>query len=85
MKPSDFCRHPYDSVFHHSETETVARNIMVILSRTGNIWRRLSWNEYQTERMKDGEYSDSEFKEFENAINYCISEDTAKCFSPTWR
>jgi hypothetical protein len=49
MKPSDFMRHPYDSIYQHMETEIVARNIMVILSRTGNTWRKLTWDEYQSE------------------------------------
>lgn len=39
MKPSDFLKHPYDSVLQHTEDEIVARNIMVILNRTGNEFR----------------------------------------------
>lgn len=84
MKPSDFLRHPYDSIFQHTETEVVARNIMVILSRTGNKWRHLSWDEYQTERLKDGNFTGAEFREFEAAINYCTSEEQARQFSPEW-
>ena len=85
MQPSNFINHPYDSVSQHMETEIVARNIMVILSRTGNEWRKLSWEEYQTERMRDGGFTGLEFKEFEAAVNYCTSEEQARTFSPAWR
>lgn len=84
-QPSDFEKHPYDSVHQRMETEVVARNIMVILSRTGNTWRRLTWEEYQTERLKDGEFTMSEFREFEAALPYCTSESQARLFSPEWR
>ena len=53
LKPSDFTNFPYDSVFHNTEREMVARNIMVILVRTGNTWRELSWEEYLQERIKE--------------------------------
>jgi hypothetical protein len=43
MKPSNLKNHPYDSRLQNNESETVARNIMVILSRTGNEFRLLSW------------------------------------------
>lgn len=85
MKPSDFTKFPYDSIYQHTETEVVARNIMIILSRTGNRWRKLTWEEYETERMKDGGFTGLEFAEFEAAIPYCMSEDRARLFSPTWR
>ena len=39
--PKDFIKYPYDSVFHNSERETVALNIMKILFRTGNSWREI--------------------------------------------
>ena len=83
--PKDFLKHPYDSIFQHMETETVARNIMVILYRTGNTWRRLTWDEYQTEREKDGDVTGGEFNEFHAAINYCTSPEQAAVFSPEWR
>ena len=84
-KPRDFMKHPYDSIYQHMETEIVARNIMVILSRTGNKWRKLTWDEYQTERMKDGGFTGLEFKEFEAASPYCMSEAQARKFSPEWK
>lgn len=36
--PKDFIKYPWDSIFHNSERETVALNIMKILSRTENEW-----------------------------------------------
>ena len=85
MKPSDFNIFPWDSVFHENEYETIALNIIRILKRTGNEFRDLSWNEYKTERLKDGSFTDGEFEYFEKVIPYFISESTAKLFSPAWR
>ena len=58
--PSDFKVFPWSSVSKNSETETIAQNIMIILSRTGNEFRELSWDEYKEERLKDGGFSDRE-------------------------
>lgn len=85
MKPSDFLQHPYDSVFHKMETEIVARNIMAILSRTGDSFRRLEWQEYESERMKDGNFTHGEASQFEKVRDYCLSAETARLFSPAWR
>jgi len=38
-KPSDFTNEPMGSVLQKSEAETVARNIMVILKRTGDTYK----------------------------------------------
>ncbi len=84
MKPSDFCIHPFSSITQNSEAETIARNIMVILSRRGDTFAPLSWDEYKSERVKDGNFSSLEKGYFEEVIVYCVSEDTAKLFSPTW-
>ena len=54
MKPSNFKALPMGSIFEKSEYETIARNIMVILSRTGDLFRPISWYEYKEEREKDG-------------------------------
>ena len=83
-KPSDFLSHPYDSVFKKNETETVARNIMAILSRTGNDWRNLSWDEYKSIRFVDGNFTESEKKYFDLVVGYCVSEYDARAFSPNW-
>ena len=55
MKPSDFLEYPWNSVTKNSEYETIALNIMVILKRTGDEFRELSFDEYKTERLKDVE------------------------------
>ena len=84
MKPSDFTNFPYSSVTRNNESETIARNIMVILERTGNKFRPLPWDEYKSERLKDGNFTDGEHEYFDAVIDYCKSADTAKLFSPVW-
>ena len=84
MKPSSFLRHPYDSILHNSESETVARNIMVILSKTGNYFRLLSWEEYKEHRMKDGNFTQSEKHYFDKVVGFCVSEHSAKAFCERW-
>ena len=86
MQPSDLVRiRLYDSVFRKSECEVVAHNIIVILERTGNTWRALDWKEYEAERLKDGNFTPRERPYFENVIDYCVSEQTARLFSPAWK
>lgn len=84
MEPSDFMDYPFDSVFKKSECETVAQNIMKILSRTGDEFRKLSFNEYKKERIADGNFSDGEKQFFDMVIPYCKSPDTARLFSKIW-
>lgn len=90
-QPKDFAKvYPSDSVFHNSEREYVARNIMVILGRTGNTFREMVWAEYLKERIKDGggdtynwEHG-SESQLFPQVVKYTTSEDVARLFSPEW-
>lgn len=82
--PSNFLGFPMGSVLQKSEAETIARNIMVILERTGNKFRKLTWDEYKKERMKDGGFSEGEKKYFDDVIDYCKSGDTAKLFCKDW-
>ncbi len=84
MKPSDFSFTPWGSVLRNSECETVARNIMVIMSRTGDTFRPLEQDEYKSERLKDGNFSEGELVFFDRVIPYCVSADTARLFSPEW-
>lgn len=84
MLPSNFKKHPYNSVMNKSEAETIARNIMVILSRTGDKFRQLSWDEYKTERLKDGDFTEREKAYFDKVVSRCSSVETALHFSPTW-
>jgi len=85
-KPSDFAMvAPMDSLVRKSEAETVARNIMVILCRTGDAWRRLRWNEYRTERKKDCKQDvDVERPLFNSVVGYTVSAMAAVVFSPEW-
>jgi hypothetical protein len=85
LKPSDFTIHPYSSILKKSEAETIAVNIMVILKRTGNAFRPLSYDEYKAERLKDGNYTDAEEYYFKQVIPYCKNADTAQLFCPKWR
>jgi hypothetical protein len=84
MKPSDFLEHPYDSVLKNNECEIVARNIMVILFKTGNKFRNLKFQEYKNVRLKDGNFSENENILFDKVIGYCVSTETARLFSPVW-
>lgn len=84
MKPSNFKAFPMGSVMQKSEAETIAHNIMVILSRTGDNFRSLTWDEYKEEREKDGNFSEGENIYFYQVINYCISPEAARLLSPVW-
>ena len=83
-QPSNFQKKPWSSVCQSSEAETIALNIIVILKRTGDNWRELSWDEYTTERKKDGNFSSSEKKYFDQVVGYTVSAQTARLFSKTW-
>ena len=85
LKPSDFCKHPWACVFRHLEQEQMGINIMIILKRTGNVFRELTFEEYKTEREKDGGFSSSEKHYFEQVIPYCKSAETAALFSDSWK
>jgi len=82
--PSNFKKHPYNSVFNKSEAETIARNIMVILSRTGDEFRPLSWDEYKAERLKDSGFTEGEKTYFDKVALWCKTGEQAQEFSPTW-
>lgn len=83
---SDFAKHqPWDSVLQNSESEVVARNIMIILARTGNQFRMLTWEEYFFERHHDGNFNYLEERYFDLVIDYFKSADTARLFSPVWK
>ncbi len=84
MKPSNFCSTPFDSVLKNSECETVARNIMMILSRTGDEFRLLSWDEYKEHRTKDGNFTESEKQYFDRVVGFCVSAESAKAFCQSW-
>ncbi len=85
-KPSDFLTHPWDCAIklQAHECELIARNIMAILSRTGDKFRKLTWDQYKEERKMDGDFSEQEQLFFVNVIDYCKSPATAKLFSKSW-
>lgn len=84
LKPINFVGEPVGSIFDSAEAETVARNIMVILYRTGNEFRKLSWEEYKKEREKDEPIENFEKDYFEEVSEYCISAEKALEFCDDW-
>ena len=85
MKPSNFTSVPMGSVLQEYDHELMACNIMIILERTGNVFRDLSWDEYKKERLKDGRFDENSEKYcFDRVIDYCKSPDTAKLLGGTW-
>lgn len=68
MNPSSFLTHPYDSILKKHEAANTARNIMVILNRTGNKFRKISWDEYKQQRLTDGNFSPREQYYFDQVI-----------------
>ena len=72
--------------FHkrQSEYETIAQNVMVILKRTGDEFRPLTFEEYKEERMKDENFSEKERAYFDEVIKFCVSAETAILFSKAW-
>lgn len=85
LKPSDFAKiNCFNSIFQKCEYEEIAQNIMIILKRTGNTFRPLSYKEYEIERKKDGNYSIFEKSYFDKVRKYCMTPERAALFSPEW-
>ena len=85
IKPETFTFQPWGSIFAKSESETIIKNIMVILWRTGNEWRDLPWDEYKSERMKDGNFTEREKQYFDQVKPYTLSEELARMVSLDWK
>ncbi len=89
--PSDFAKvAPFDSALQNSECETVARNIMAILSKTGNAWRELDWDEYEAYRKKDSKLCDhkhiiKETMYFDKVAQYTTHWRAAILFCQAWK
>lgn len=51
VRPSDFNTgdHFWDSPFRDSNLETLARNIILISVRLGNVWTPFTWEEYRSQ------------------------------------
>jgi hypothetical protein len=85
-KPSLFAgTFPFSSAVQNTESEVIAKNIMVILSRTGDKFRSLSWKEYKAERLKDGNFTEGEKEYFKKIKFYTVTAESARCFSKSWR
>ena len=83
-RPSDFCRYPWSSVLQNTECEVVAQNVMKILRRTGDQWRQLTWDEYQAERLKDGQFNPIERGFFDRVWPLVANAELAAKFSSEW-
>lgn len=70
------------SVTQNCESETVARNIMVIRDRRGE-WD-LTEKEYEEERKKDGNFTGSEFAYFRKVYPLTHDSVSAMAFAPGW-
>lgn len=85
MNPSQIKKiHPYDSIYHKNEHEVVALNIAVILAGTGDVFRKLSWEEYKERRLKDGNFTESEKYYFDAVCGHVATAGDARRFSPAW-
>jgi len=73
------------SVTRKAECEIVIENIITILKRTGDEWRKLEWDEYKTERLKDGHFSDIEQGYFNRVVEYTYSFESASLFCPNYK
>lgn len=88
--PSVFHMRPWNSSFGKMEPEMVAENIMLILKRTGDTFRKLTWEEYKAERVKDlkdgdmPESVDCERKYFDQVSMCCVTVETTANFSHRW-
>ena len=82
IKPSDFIMADvFNSVFQKSEYETVCVNALKISKRTGDKWK-LSKEDYDHEREKDGGYSNIESSIAEEVLSYFDSPQKLQTFSP---
>lgn len=75
---------PTGSVIQNMESEIVAQNILKILNRTKGMFRTLSWEEYETERLKDGKLFFQEDKCFLRVVDYTTSKEKCETFSKNW-
>ena len=86
-KPSNYCSSPMGSISQNCETEIIACNIMRILKKTGDTFRDLSFEEYESARFDDGAelcHIDNEKPYFEMVIVHCTSPLAANKFCRGW-
>lgn len=83
LTPRDFGKiFPFKSVLGDGNAEQVCRNIMVILDRTGNKWRKMRWSEYKSKVNREVSFDEKEC--FIMVVKYTVSESTAGTFSKAW-
>jgi len=83
FRPSNFREFPYESILKKVEPETVAANIMLILQRTGDTFRELSWDEYKVELKKDTQ-TPGPRGDFSKVKDYCFDPVKASRFCQVW-
>lgn len=64
--------------------EVVAQNVAIILARTGDEFRLISDKEYEAERLKDGNFTQSEMPKLKNIRGYLVSAEMASKFCMGW-
>lgn len=87
-QPSDYTRHPMGSIVKNSESETIARNIMVILMQNGNVFRKMEFDEYLEARKSHGASEREVMREkpyFDKVVEHCSSEESADKFCEDWK
>ncbi len=78
-KPSDFTQNIPNSLFQSNFKEDMFMHIMHILTRTGNEWRSLSWEEYKKEKEKEIElFINHAEKIFYKVRPFTLSADLAE-------
>jgi len=87
MKPSNFTTHPHFSITKKHEYEAFVFNIMKILARTGDKFRKITLDEYIKERKKDD--IDCFIQQYEKDLldhfsEYCTSAEKAIEFCSDW-
>ncbi len=84
--PLNYTRQPFDSSAKSLEYELAAQNIMLVLSRTGNVFRKLTLKEYKDniKKVDNRIVGSSEAHYMQCAIHYCLSSIAADDFCHTW-
>lgn len=83
IKPSSFSSFPFESLLQKTEAEVIALNIMKIRKRLGDNWK-LTWEEYERERLKDSGFNWMEKAYFEEVMPLIPDAIGAISFSKSW-
>lgn len=94
LKPSHFTSFPYSSTLQNSESETIALNIQIIRSQTGDEWpkdpkdadeREANWGVYKARRISHGnDFTQSEREYFDRVYPLVSDPISAIAFAPKW-